>query len=89
MAEILQELVNYAVAESAAVRGPVAVEKSDLKVQACEGCDGTGMVPTTQPLHRLDRDDRGEARDWHLAPVCYGVSACWECRGTGHRKIFA
>jgi uncharacterized protein YbaR (Trm112 family) len=87
MPEIRQERINYAVAESAALGEPVAVEKEPIKVIACPHCKGTGLVPSEEPLTRLDVDDRGEAYDWHMAPLRVGVTACRPCASTGHSEI--
>jgi hypothetical protein len=87
MAETKSELINYAIAESAALGAPVPVEKSSLIVKACPCCNGTGLVPTERELSRFDRIERGDARDWHLAPVKLGVTACRPCRSTGHDVV--
>jgi hypothetical protein len=82
MAEITQERINYAVAESAAALGvPVTVEKMPLMVLACPHCQGTGLVPSEKPLTRFDCDDRG------MAPLRVGVTACRPCASTGHSEI--
>jgi hypothetical protein len=72
------ELVNYAIAESAATQAEVDGH------MACSVCCGCGLAPSSCTLTSTDRrQTHCDRKDWRFTPVKLGIDICKACDGSG------